>query len=98
MQSLREQFRPVGEGMSEADAIDRWELASALGDENAAARAQRAKEQARLSAQVNAPDPEPANPVLHYAKEVSALRAEVAELRQPRKRKLLDKRRYRHKP
>jgi hypothetical protein len=90
MQSLREQFRPEGEGMTEADAIERWELASALGDENTAARAQRAKAQTQMDAAYAVPHEKvaevPDDPVRAYVKEVSALRAEVAELR-PRKRK-----------
>ena len=98
MQSLRSQFRPESEVMTETDAKDRWELASMVGDENKAARAQRDKEQARVSAQVDTAEPEPVNPVVHYAKEVSALRAEVAALQQPRKRKLRGKRRYRGRP
>jgi hypothetical protein len=87
MQSLREAFRPEGEGMSEADAIDRWEHASWLGDQNAEALAQRARAQAKLDADYAAevPEPEPADPATLYAKEVSALRAEVAELRSKRR-------------
>jgi hypothetical protein len=87
MQSLREQFRPESEGMTEADAIDRWEHASWLGDQNAEALAQRTKAQAKVDADYAADFPEPeVDPAERYAKEVSALRAEVAALSSKRRR------------
>lgn len=90
MQSLRSQFRPESEGMTDADAIDRWEHASWLGDQNAEALAQRAKVQAKVDADYAAevPEPEVADPAGVYAREVSALREEVAALssRRPRRR------------
>ena len=87
MESLRKQFRPEFEGMSVQDAIDRWEYASALGDTNTAAKAQRDKAQAQLDVDYAVPHEDlvdvsgPADPVRVYAQEISALRGEVRALR-----------------
>jgi hypothetical protein len=88
MESLREQFRPDIDGMSEADAIDRWEYASALADAGGSSlheiRAEKKRRKNPLGAEPHedvADVPGPADPVRAYAQEVAALRGEVRALR-----------------
>jgi hypothetical protein len=93
-QSLRENFRPEEERVDIAPgqkgtALERWMAASMLGDENTAARVAATKAQAVVSTPVDIPesDPEAIDSTELYAREVSALRAEVAALSSRRKRR-----------